>query len=85
MFSDYDPMMDNVWDDDETTPVIDRNPPPPKQEHVTKGEFLRSPDSQWDCYICARPTNISLSMGTYVLRIHPICAVQHKIVELPNK
>lgn len=84
MFSDYDPMMDNVWDDEEeSTPIVDRNQL--KNDHARPGEFLRSPDSQWDCYICARPTNISLFMGTYTLRIHPICAVQHKIAQPPNK
>ncbi|NDC25722.1 MAG: hypothetical protein EB120_10910 [Proteobacteria bacterium] len=86
----YDPLIDIAWDD-ETTPVnTDAEPdymeqePSPKEQQLHYGQLYRSEGQAWQCYICAKPTDISLPMRTYTLRIHPICAIQYKIIEPPS-
>lgn len=85
MHPDYDPFVDIAWDD-EQTPILKNKQMPQKEDNQpTVGSFYRSDGAQWPCYICYAPTDVSLYMGKYTLRLHPICAIQHKIVEAPEK
>ncbi|NDD55625.1 hypothetical protein EBZ39_17465 [bacterium] len=79
----YDPLIDIAWDD-ETTPVNTDAEPDYMEEELNYGQLYRSEGQSWQCYICGKPTDISLPMRTYTLRIHPICAIQYKIIEPPK-
>lgn len=88
MHPDYDPFVDIAWED-EQTPLLNNSDRPKKGaqdgDELRLGALYRAEGSQWPCYVCAAPTDFFVHKGQYTLRLHPICAIQHKIIEMAKK